>query len=206
MAKVNIVGIGPGDKKYLTIQAIEVIRSADYLVGGIRHLELFKENHHQTFAIKNNLSEVLTFIKSSYDKGSLVVLASGDPGFYGILNFLSLHFSKDELEVIPGISSIQLACSKLSLPWHDACLTSVHGRPIKNLLNFLHYEKIVLLTDTKNTPEAVAEFILMHQQNRKVYICEHLSTKDEKIVETTLLGVSKARPNSFAVMVILECI
>nr|MDA8235559.1 precorrin-6y C5,15-methyltransferase (decarboxylating) subunit CbiE [Clostridia bacterium] len=124
---VYVVGIGPGALEYITPAAMEIIREADVLVAGERTLNQFLGLDKLTFPIKNNLAEMIGFIQEHRVEKNVAVLASGDPGMFGIINYLRKHFATGDLQVIPGISSMQLACARLGISWHDGLLASTHG-------------------------------------------------------------------------------
>lgn len=183
MEAIKVVGIGPGNPDYLSQVALRAIEEADVLIGGHRALDTFEYLGKPGFSITNNLPQVLAFIHD-HRQQKLVVLASGDPGLFGILSFLRRHFSTKELEVIPGISSIQLACARLALPWEDAVLASVHGRDMAPLLETVQQAaKVVVLTDGQATPAAVAQMLTNHGLGAKAMaICANLGYPSEIIV------------------------
>ncbi|MGB9826771.1 MAG: precorrin-6y C5,15-methyltransferase (decarboxylating) subunit CbiE, partial [Desulfofundulus sp.] len=112
MPRIMVIGVGPGSADYLTPAAQRALAGARVVVGGKRHLASLARGKQKTFIIKNNLAAMVDFIRSHREEG-VAVLASGDPGLYGILNYLRQHFTPEELEVIPGISSVQVAFARL---------------------------------------------------------------------------------------------
>ncbi len=83
---------------------------------------------------------------------------------------------------------MQLAFARVKESWDDAVLTSVHAKPIENLLNVVeNAKKEGVFTDNKNTPSKIAEFLLKHGfSGFKAYVCESLGGEDERITETRL--------------------
>ena len=126
--KIIVAGIGPGNPAYLLPKAQNTIANARILVGGRRALEDFAHPAAKTCAIGADIPGVLAFICTSLAENDVVVMVSGDPGYYSLLDALRRTFPLDQIEVIPGISSLQLAFSRLALPWHNARLLSFHGR------------------------------------------------------------------------------
>ncbi|RJQ28140.1 MAG: precorrin-6y C5,15-methyltransferase (decarboxylating) subunit CbiE [Peptococcaceae bacterium] len=183
MAKIAVVGIGPGNREYLTPAAEEAVAGAQALVGGERSLALFSEPVRETFVIKNNLPEMIDYIKRKKDKKKVAVLASGDPGFFGILAYLRKYFPPSELHVIPGISTMQMACARLAMPWHDAVPVSIHGRDIGELLEFVRrHKKVVVLMDTRVSPSLLAGMLLAAgMDGKKVHLCTDLSYPSEAV-------------------------
>ena len=154
-AVIHVVGIGLTGAGSLSATALDLVKSATLLIGGQRHLQAFSDlqadkaagrwplgNFTQTFA---DLRSHLT----SHPDTRAVVLASGDPLFFGIGRLLLEAFPADQLAFHPQVSSIQLAFSCLKLPWQDATLVSVHGRDEQMLIQAVKRgdDKIAVLTD-----------------------------------------------------------
>ncbi len=203
---IRVVGIGPGSPEYITPAALEMVRDSDILIGGERALKAFEGLAKQTFTIKNNLKEMVDFINRHRANYKVAVLASGDPSFYGILEFLKKNYSKTDLAVTPGISSAQLACSKLCISWHNAAFFSVHGRTIQGLSRIAgKFGKVIVLTDPKNTPGLIArELVKEGLGARKIYICENLSYEEERITEWEIGDVPDGVGSEGCVMVISD--
>ncbi|MEA3385599.1 MAG: precorrin-6y C5,15-methyltransferase (decarboxylating) subunit CbiE [Thermodesulfobacteriota bacterium] len=113
--------------------------------------------------------------------GDVVVLASGDPLFFGIGRMLLRELSAKRLCFIPSVSSIQLACSELKIPWDDLISLSFHGRKfgiIEKLFPYLKSQdrtKIALLTDPVNTPRKIAQALLdAEMEGLTVHVAEDL--------------------------------
>lgn len=178
--------MGPGSIDYLMPMSISIIKEAQVLIGGKRHLETFKELQVKKIEIKNNLVEISEFIQKNYQIANIVILVSGDPGFHSLLSYLQKKIPAVPMEVVPGISSMQLAFCRLSLAWQDAQLISLHGKKIDMLNKYFKEEKLGLLTDETNTPQAIANyFIKKHVLDRMFYVCENLSYADEQISRFT---------------------
>jgi precorrin-6Y C5,15-methyltransferase (decarboxylating) len=131
----------------------------------------------------------------------IVMLASGDPLFYGIGRLLLQAFAPEQLVFHPHLSAVQLACSRLKLPWQDACVISVHGRSLEELQTALRQgaDKIIVLTDPVNTPLAIAQ-VLQHLDLSTCYqlwVCENLGGDNERILRLNL-GVLPNQADSFA--------
>ncbi|HWI54999.1 MAG TPA: precorrin-6y C5,15-methyltransferase (decarboxylating) subunit CbiE [Desulfobacteria bacterium] len=203
---IRVVGIGPGSPEYITPAAEAMVRDSDVLIGGERALKAFDSLNKKRFLIKNNLKEMVDFINKHRIDFKVAVLASGDPSFFGILEFLKRNFSKSELEVTPGISSAQLACARLCISWHDAAFFSVHGRNTEGLCRIAReFGKVIVLTDPKNTPGVIARGLVREGLSaRKVYVCENLSTDDEGITEWEICSVPESVGPEGCVMVISD--
>jgi cobalt-precorrin-7 (C5)-methyltransferase len=130
------------------------------------------------------MDEMMKKSISLVDEGKTVaILSTGDPGFSGVLKpILKLREDLD-LEVIPGISSLQLAAARLQLPWDKINLLTLHGKGnSKIILDYLDNGKpTMVLPDFR--VEKLAQFLVDEGINpeRKVSVCERLSYPDERI-------------------------
>jgi precorrin-6y C5,15-methyltransferase (decarboxylating) CbiE subunit len=175
---VNIVALGPGNKDYILPVATKQIEKSEYIVGFSRALEGFEESQATKVKVKS-LKEIIDFILINEDK-EVSILASGDPLFYGITNYIKLNY-KGYINVIPGISSFQYLMAKLTKPWQNAELGSLHGREEAFLQVVIEKKLSIWLTDNKNTPQSMCKKLFDNNIEAKIYIGENLSYEDEKI-------------------------
>ena len=135
----------------------------------------------------------------------IAVVVSGDPGLYSFQGWLQSRIAPSEYEVIPGISSFQVACSRLRLSWQNAEIISLHGRPRERLLPaVLRGATVVLFTDYKNNPHTVASYLLENGiPDRKVFLAQDVSYPHENIVETTLDQIREPEKYRLCVMIIM---
>lgn len=203
---INIVGVGPGAKDFLTPVAMDLIKQADILVGGQRNLELFADLKKEQFIIRNNLSEMIDFLRSNYHQKKITLLASGDPGLFGIVSYMSKHFTQEDFYIIPGISSVQLAFARLQMPWQDAVILSTHGREMAKTINLIiTLPKVAVLTDSKGSPAAIAkELMAAGVANKKCWVCTNLSYPDEEITEFTIAEMAASKSAGNCILVLID--
>lgn len=203
---VRVIGIGPGNPEYITPAALNLIREADILIGGERVLRDFSALAKETFVIRNNLAQMVEYIKDKRKHSIVAVLASGDPGFFGILEYLKKHLGERELKVVPGISSVQLACARIAVSWHDAVFYSVHGRSMDGLVDLVrNHDKVIVLTDPANNPVKIAGALTEAGiTDRKISVCENLSYEDERVGEFDINNVPGDIGNNGCVIVITK--
>jgi len=183
MQKIKVIGVGPGGSRYLTPAAREAIGRAAVLIGGRRHLDSFAAPGQERLDLTVNFPEMLELIQSRRGDG-VAVLASGDPGLYGILKFLLKHFKPGELEVLPGVSSVQLAFASISMPWDDAVVLSAHGRPAGKLAELAGpLAKVAVLCGSDNPPEVIFELVCRGGARKRAYLCFDLSLPGEAVLE-----------------------
>ena len=205
--KIIVAGIGPGNEDYITSAALKKIRSAKFLVGGRRALKEFSAANQITCAITADLDAPINFIREKILLGEVVVMVSGDPGYYSMLDLLRRNFPPESIEVIPSISAMQLAFAKIALPWHDATLLSFHGRqPAREALKFSAGKILGLLTDAEFNSATVSEILLScgWDKNSALTICAKLSYPDEKIFTTTLAEAVDAEPVKHCILIVRD--
>ncbi len=205
MSKLYIVGIGPGSSDYLTQAAVNAVKKVDLVFGSKRALDLFEINAEKVEIDAKNMNESLVASIDEVKKGkNVAVLSTGDPGFSGVLKPI-LKLSPDiNIEVIPGVSSVQLCAAKLQIPWDEADLVTMHGKGIsEDILEVINNGKpSIILPNFK--PAELAEFLIENgiSENRKAAVCEKLSYNDEKIIEATLKDISEMEFSYMSVMVV----
>ena len=124
---ITVVGTDGGP---LPDGARERLRAASLVMGGRRHLrDVELPAGVRTIALRDDPAAALRAVAE--EPGDVVVLASGDPGFFGVLRLLREHAPADALEVLPAVSSVTLAFARAGLPWDDAVVVSAHGRDLR---------------------------------------------------------------------------
>lgn len=204
--KIIVVGIGPGSPDYLPPIAARALAGATVLVGGSRALAAFAPAGAVTKTIDKDIHGVLAFIKHQLTTADVTVMVSGDPGFYSLLTALRQHFGPDKLEVIPGISSVQLAFARLASPWQDARLMSLHGREAAAAdLAYVPGRQLAILTDGEHSPQRIASQLLEQgwPSAAAVRLCADLSYPAERLAALTLGEAALSCGFEHCVMVVM---
>ena len=207
--KVTIVGCGPGSKKFITGYAMQHIINAEVLIGSRRLLSLFPDADADTYVLSNNYKLLITRIVSlSKKKKKVVVLVSGDPGFFSYSKLIVDKLGVEKCEVIPGISSVQMAFSKIGRTWNDACFMSLHGRSGKLasvVKKITDNDKVAVLTDNSNNVKLIAKKLIETGiKERKIFVCENLSLEKERIREFDVSSILKIRVSDLNVVIFLD--
>ncbi|MGE3913352.1 MAG: precorrin-6y C5,15-methyltransferase (decarboxylating) subunit CbiE [Chloroflexota bacterium] len=200
--RVLVVGIGDGGPISLPATVVDRINTAEVLVGGRRHLDLFPTVDAERLTITGDLDSVLAQIRASASQRRVVVLASGDPCFFGIGPLLVEALGQDRVEILPGASSVALAFARLGVAWHDARVVSAHGRPLSDAIKqAAGADKLAVLTDDEHTPSVVGSALLeAGAHDAPAWVFEHLGGPREASTATTLAGLAG---KSFAALNVL---
>jgi cobalt-precorrin-7 (C5)-methyltransferase len=204
MKKVRVVGLGPGNLDYLLPIAKRVIEESEILIGGSRHLEALSINNKEKILLDGNYKKVMEFLEYNYSKYDIAVVVSGDTGFYSLSSMVKKYVPIDNLEFIPGISSLQYMFSKLCLTWDKALMKSVHGRKFDYIDCIDKYSYIGLLTDNVSTPVSIAEELIKYGYSDDIifHVGERLSYEDELITSCSPLQASKGDFDPLSVVII----
>ncbi len=183
---VIVVGIGDNGADSLSRETLRYVAQAELLVGGERHLSFFTDHPAEKFAIRDNLKELSARLQAETRR--VVVLASGDPLFYGIAGYLANKIGRDRLHVLPNTSSMQLAFARIKESWQDAALASCHAKPIEDVIDVVRdAKKIGIFTDDENTPARIArELLKAGIGGFRAHVCENLGGADEQITVCNL--------------------
>jgi precorrin-6Y C5,15-methyltransferase (decarboxylating) len=139
------------------------------------------------------LGETLELVAERRGIGERVcVLASGDPGFFGIVRVASARFGTEALEIHPAPSSVAVAFARAGVHWDDAVVVSAHGRPLAAAVEVaLARPKVAVLTAPDQPPEALGRALIDGGCGpRRVTVCSRLGHDDEAVTRTDLDGLA----------------
>jgi len=183
MVSITVVGVPEDGCLSLSSRAVSAVSSARIVAGHPRHLTWFPQYKGEFINMAQGFSRWLNFVIEESEEGGVVVLASGDPLFYGIGNSLVKKIGIEQVRFIPSVSSPQLAFSRLGLPWNDARFYSCHARILNGLSCQLQQgDLFALLTDHVHTPQVIAQHLTAFNETHwKLVVCENLGSNDENI-------------------------
>jgi precorrin-6Y C5,15-methyltransferase (decarboxylating) len=185
-----------------TAEALPVV---SLLVGGRRHLDSVAiAPGVRTLVIGGDLTPILDAIAA--EAGTVAVLASGDPGFFGIVRALAGRFGPAALDVRPAPSSVSLAFARLGLPWDDALVVSAHGRPLAAAAAAVaSAAKAAVLVSPESPPEALGkELLALGAVPAHVAVCGRLGLAGEAVVHTDLDGLAAGVWDPLSVVVLVR--
>lgn len=171
--------------------AQERLAQAVLVMGGRRHLrEVAVPAGTATVALRDDPAEALRQVVEA--DGDVVVLASGDPGFFGVLRLLREQVAPEELEVLPAVSSVALAFARARLPWDDAVVVSAHGRdPRPAVAACRAHPKVAVLTSEGAGPAEIGA--ALEGAGRRMCVVERVGLAAER---TTWLTPDQAAQRS----------
>lgn len=177
---ITVIGL---DGSPLSGLAQERLAGASLIMGGRRHLrEIVLPAGTPTVALRDDPAEALCRVLDA--DGPVVVLASGDPGFFGILRLLRERLPSDRLEVLPGRSSVALSFARAGLPWDDAVIVSAHGRdPRPAVAACRAHPKVAVLTSQGAGPAEIGAALV--DVERGMCVVERVGLDGERVTWLT---------------------
>lgn len=189
---VWVLGVD-GDR--VSERALRPLTAATLVAGGARHLDALAPAGAERVVLDGRLEPAIERI-AGHD-GPAAVLASGDPGFFGILRVLAARLGRERLRVEPAPSSVARAFARAGLPWDDAVVVSAHGRDPAAALNMARaHPKVAILTAPDVPPRRLAAALA--GSGRRLLVAERLGLDGERVVEGSpeeIAAQSFADPN-----------
>ncbi|WP_329419066.1 precorrin-6y C5,15-methyltransferase (decarboxylating) subunit CbiE [Streptomyces sp. NBC_01268] len=173
--RVTVIG---WDGSPLTAAARSALAAATLVAGAAHHLALPEV---PPSAERVRLGSVdLAARRIAGHRGTAVVLADGDPGFFGVVRTLRAPEHGLEVEVVPAVSSVAAAFARAGMPWDDARIVVAHQRTLRRAVNVCRaHPKVAVLTSPGAGPAELA--LLLDGVHRTFVICEELGTTREQV-------------------------
>ena len=204
---LHVIGLGLDGLQSLSPNALTCLQKAEVIAGSKSHLQTVEDYPTRKLPLGSNIVTWIDQIADLLQQQSVVVLASGDPLFYGLGRLLTERFDRQCLRFYPQVSSIQLAFNRLGIPWQSATIVSVHGRQPDCLEQVLKQGKspLAVLTDFVHTPGEIARLIrdIHPPVQYRMTVCSQLGATEETIQSVSIeaaINRSFSSPN----VVVLE--
>jgi precorrin-6Y C5,15-methyltransferase (decarboxylating) len=198
----RVIGVLDDGVASLNATALALLRSADVIIGGARTLALL-EREFKTGAVRHDLTgklkEVPEWVRAARaDNLACVVLATGDPLCHGIAPYLAQHLCVEALDILPNLSTLQLACARIGLAWQDARIVSVHAKdagewqrgakPGHGLYALAQatrqHARLLILTSPDNSPDRIARLLVAEGlgDDFLMAVAENLLQPEERVL------------------------
>lgn len=187
MNKVYLLGAGPGDKEYILPKAVNVMKKAQGIIGAKRLLPVLSELTGRTegFYPFTKIDETLQLAEELLAQGDVAITVSGDPLLYSFLKTIQRMRPDWEIEVVPGIGSLQMIGAAFGVTMEEAAIISVHGRKKTKgsiALAVKEHEKSFFLCSKEQGPAWLSEIMLEYgMEGVTVYAGANLSYEDQML-------------------------
>lgn len=214
ITKCRIIGVLDDGVNSLSRTALNYLQQAQLVIGGSRTLQLFVDHIDpaaKQLDLSGSLSQVPEWIRSAQAENlHVVVLATGDPLCHGIAAYLASRLCIEAIEVIPNVSTLQLACARLGLPWQDMKFSSVHSKdagewiegaePSHGLYTLLRdirqHDRLAILTSPENTPDRIARMLITEglAVDFEMAVVERICQPEERTVSGMAITAAAQMP------------
>ena len=212
--KCRVIGVLDDGVASLGRGALAHLQQAQLVIGGARALQLFAAQIDPTASqrdLTGALSQVPEWIRAAQAENQrVVVLATGDPLCHGIAAYLASRLCIEAIEVIPNVSTLQLACARLGLPWQDMKFSSVHAKDAGDwvegaepghglyalLRDIRQHDRLAILSSPANTPDRIARMLVTEglADTFEMAVAERLCQPEERIVSGMAITAAAQMP------------
>ncbi len=205
-SKITIVGIGDDGLSGLTETAKKTVLGADVVLGAEATLRLLADLPGRKVVLDPEMTAALRQVREALTARSPVLVNYGDPLFYGVARYLCDRLGKDQFEVVPHVSSMQLAFARVKESWEDAYLTNLSGRPIESVIDRIRTaEKVGLFSSDSYPPARLAQSLLDHGIDYfRAYVCENLGQPDERVTQAELPDLVEMEFDPLHVLILIR--
>ena len=202
---VDVVGLHGGE--WFGAAAGAAVRAATTLIGASRHLDALDASvAGRRVPLGGSLAAVLDDAASRVARGERVcLLASGDPGFFGLARLASARLGAERVRVHPAPSSVAVAFARVGLAWDDAVVVSAHGRPLAPVVAAVaSHPKVAVLVSADQPPQALGRELLSSCcAPRRVVVASRLGEAAERLWEGDLAALAEGTFDPVSVVLAL---
>ena len=203
---LSVVGLVGGE--WFGAAAGRAMAGSDVVVGSPRHLDLVAASlttAQERVVLEGPLSVLFDRIAMDLSGGrDVCVLASGDPGFFGIVRALTERFGPRSVSVHPAPSSVAMAFARVGLSWDDARIVSAHGRPLASAVDeLMEPAKAAVLTSPENPPQVVGAALAERGVgSREVHVVSRIGEAGESCTRTDIGGLAAGTFDPMSVVIL----
>jgi precorrin-6Y C5,15-methyltransferase (decarboxylating) len=201
--QVAVVGMLGGE--WFGATAGKAVQEATIIVGSSRLLGHVARNDVRKVELGADLGRILGEVQTWRSEGeSVCLLASGDPGFFGLARLAAARFGPGGVSIHPAPSSVSMAAARAGTTWDDAVVVSVHGRPAQPAVDtVLHSPKVAVLCSPETPPESLGARLLdAGCPARAVTVASRLGEPDESVWSGDVSGLAAGRFDPLSVVLL----
>ncbi|MSU77911.1 MAG: precorrin-6y C5,15-methyltransferase (decarboxylating) subunit CbiE [Gemmataceae bacterium] len=201
--KVHIIGIGTDGIGGLAGKPRELLQAAELILGAEAALALIPELTAERLVLSGNLHDAVRKLEASGHRRT-VVLAGGDPLFYGVARYLCEKLGSERFEVWPHVSTMQLAFARIKESWEEAYLTNLATHSLDSVLDRVRTaETVGIFTSDEETPPIVARQLLARGIDYfHAFVCENLGAPNERVTQGELEEIQEMDFDALNVMIL----
>ena len=193
--KITFVGMGPGAKECLTLEGLAHIRQSANVLSSRRLYELIKDENPkaQFIELPSHTQEAFKVIEALKEQ-ELTILVSGDVGLFSMAQSLKVLLVNCECRFLSGLSSVQVAFSRLGEEWSQNKVYSLHGRELLITSDKLQEEEVfTLLCGTREAQNQAQDIYEKLKDNFLAWGFVDLTLPSEKILSLHQINLKEVQ-------------
>jgi precorrin-6Y C5,15-methyltransferase (decarboxylating) len=181
--EVFLIGMGPGAREQLTVEAVQCLKACDVVIGSKRMLSACRECAEKPSYACYKKEDIAVFLKEHPEYKKAAIVYSGDIGFYSAANGIDSILKDYKVRFVSGISSALYFLNQLSIPWDSVKFASCHGRKEDLLYGIRQNRWLCVLLGNRDSVKTICQTLLeYHMEEVKVTIGERLSYPEQTII------------------------
>lgn len=188
MHRIIVISTGPGSKEYIADIARTEAQKCDVIIGSSAQLEAMGVGDDQVVYEAWGVDKIMNLVEK-HEGEKVGVLIVGDAGVYSLAQRFAERFGKDSIEdIIPGVSSIQVAFARIKEPWLNVRVFSYREKAMDDVREVLQCERSAILCDSEHSSKIILSALQsagLFKEKRRVYVCQDLTFDTECIIEIT---------------------
>jgi precorrin-6Y C5,15-methyltransferase (decarboxylating) len=204
--RIHIIGVGSDGLAGLTSRARELLLSAEVVFGSEGVLAHLGDLPGERRPLGSDLDEASDQIRARLGRKRIAVVAGGDPLFYGVAHYLCDRLGKETFEVLPHVSSMQLAFARVKETWEEAYLTNLATHSLSTVMDRIRIaEAVGLFTSETEGPKEVARQLLARGLDYfRMYVCENLGGPHERVTQGELADLAEMEFDPLNVVILVR--
>ena len=203
---VSIIGLGDDGLDGAAEAARKLILSADLIAGNDRVLGLVPDTGAQRVVLGTDIDSAANQLATAATSMQVAIVVGGDPLFYGLARYLCERIGLERCQIVPHVSTMQLAFARVKQSWDEAYLTNLANHSLEAVVERIRTaEKVGIFTTAEFGPDAVAKSLLERRIDYfEAYVCENLGAKNERVTHSALSAVAGQTFEPLNVMVLVR--
>jgi precorrin-6Y C5,15-methyltransferase (decarboxylating) len=191
--RIHVIGVGSDGLAGLTGRARDILAHAEVVFGSAHTLALVPELRAEKHPVGSDLQETVTALSAVMGQKRIALVAGGDPLFYGVARYLCDRLGKDRFEVLPHVSSMQLAFARVKESWEEAYLTNLATHPLDQVIDRIRTAETVGLFpgDNEGPAEIARQLLARGLDYFRVFVCENIGGRDERVTQGELSEIAE---------------